>query len=105
MPTAIRTMAHIIMKTVMEQIATKTSFLRSGSVDFQTTLLGTAKTIVVSKWLVISRHSFRFHRYLKKDDDAAEARSVKETLYVKGDSPRASVIMSRAVETCSPESS
>lgn len=36
-PTPIRMMAHIIMNRVREQTATKTSFLRSGSIDFQTT--------------------------------------------------------------------
>lgn len=77
-------MAHIIMKTVMEQIATKTSFLRSGSVDFQTTLLGTAMTIAMSNWSVVSRHSFRFHRFLKRGDDAAEAHNVKKPLGQRG---------------------
>lgn len=39
-------MAHIIMNTVMEQTATSTSFFCSGSMDFQTALLGTATTMM-----------------------------------------------------------
>lgn len=57
MPTPIRMIAHIIMKTVIEQTATSTSFLRSGSMDFQTTWLGTVKTKVVSESLIEYRDS------------------------------------------------